>query len=207
MVNECQATSLEQGRQARGVRERDRGGVDGDRARLGVERLEDAGHEPFDSGVVEFALHRDDGLDTLVSRLNTEQRGLRGLPVVPQNEPSPIPQPGNSAHRPWPHQSTPSAPSAIALGAVAHLWRSDVVPVTPRRSRRTVVPAARSGRPHARPSRPAATHRLSDHGSGGRSTLPAAGVPEAGDQLVLTLAWALAAEGPAASAPVPQTRQ
>ena len=58
---------------------------------LGVKRLEDAGHKPFGSGVVEFARNRDDRLSTLVSRLNTEQLGLRGLDVVGHTAPSPYP--------------------------------------------------------------------------------------------------------------------
>src|SRR4029453_1725744 len=70
------------GRQARGVRERDPVEVDGDRARLGVEHLEDASHKPFGSGVGESARKRDDGPCTLVSRLDTEQLGVRGLYVV-----------------------------------------------------------------------------------------------------------------------------
>ena len=61
--------------------------------------LEDASHKPFGSGVLELTRNGDDGPSTLVSRLDTEQLGLRGLYVVRH----PIPchtQRGNAVHRP-----------------------------------------------------------------------------------------------------------
>jgi len=73
--------------------------VDSDRARLGVERLKDASHKPFGSGVVEFAVNHDDDPSTLVSRLDTEQLGVRGLYVIRH----PIPchtQRGKAAYQP-----------------------------------------------------------------------------------------------------------
>ena len=91
-------------------------GVDGDRARLGVEHLEDAGHKPFDIGVVEFALHRDDALRTLIFRLDTEQRGLPGLLVV-RHTATPHTQPGNAKHQPFIARH-PRRTSAVQVGAV-----------------------------------------------------------------------------------------
>jgi hypothetical protein len=65
--------------------------VDGDRAPLGVEHLEDASHKPFGNGVLELTRNRDDGLGTLVSGVDTEQLGLRGLYVVRASDPLPYP--------------------------------------------------------------------------------------------------------------------
>src|SRR4029450_4937923 len=103
-------------------------GVDGDRARFGVEHLENAGSKLFDRGVVEFALDGDGGLGPLVSRVDTEQRDLRGLPVITHTAPLHT-RLGNAAH--W-------AGDAAASAAYSSCWRSGRGARTP----------ARPGRPH-----------------------------------------------------------